>query len=58
LVPLIDICGFLAGVGVIFVCLGRVSAVMFTPLEDLLEDGLVDLKKEVGLICKRMARWR
>jgi hypothetical protein len=31
---------------------------MFTPLEDLLEDGLVDLKKEVGLICKRMARWR
>ena len=44
LVPLIDICRFLTGVRVIFVCLGRVSAVMFTPLEDLLEDGLVNLK--------------
>jgi hypothetical protein len=48
LVPLIDICGFLAGVGVIFVCLGRVSAVMFTPLKNLLEDGLVDLKKRLA----------
>jgi hypothetical protein len=44
LVPLINICSFLTGVRVIFVCLRRVSAVMFTPLEDLLEDGLVDLK--------------
>jgi hypothetical protein len=44
LVPLIDIFGFLPGVGVIFVCLGRISAVMFTPLEDLLKDGLIDLK--------------
>jgi hypothetical protein len=44
LVPLIDIGGFLAGVGVIFVCLGRVSTMMFTPFEDLLEDGFVDLK--------------
>ena len=44
LIPLINICGFLARIRVIFVWLGRISAVMFTPLEDLLEDGLVDLK--------------
>ena len=48
LVPLIDICSFLTGVRVIFVCLGRVSAVMFTPLKNLLEDGLVDLKKRLA----------
>jgi hypothetical protein len=48
LVPLIDICGFLAGVGVIFIRLGRVSAVMFAPLKNLLEDGFVDLKKRLA----------
>ena len=46
LVPLIDVGGLLARVGVVFIGLGRVVAVVFTPFDDLLQDGLVDLKEQ------------
>ena len=44
LVPLVNICSFLAGVGVVFVGLGRIGTVMFAPLDDLLQNSFVDLK--------------
>lgn len=48
LVPLLDIGGLLAGVGVIIGGGRRVELVMVAPLDNLLEDGLVDLEGERG----------
>ena len=43
LVPLLDIGGLLAGVGVIISGGSGIAFVMTAPLDDLVEDGLVDL---------------
>jgi hypothetical protein len=43
LVPLIDVGGLLAGVGVIILGDGGVVLVMLAPLDDLLENGIIDL---------------
>lgn len=43
LVPLIDVGGLLAGVGVVILGCRGVAAVMGAPLDDLLHDGFVDL---------------
>jgi hypothetical protein len=43
LVPILNIRGLLPAVGVIVVCLLRVSAVVLAPLDDLAEDGFVDV---------------
>jgi hypothetical protein len=48
LVPFIDVRCLLARVGIVFVGLGRITTVMFAPLDDLLEDGFVDLKKRLA----------
>ena len=48
LVPLLDVGGLLAGVGVIIGGGRRVELVMVAPLDNLLEDGLVDLEGERG----------
>jgi hypothetical protein len=44
LVPLLDIRGLLAGVGIVVLGGRRVVLVLGAPLEDLLEDVLRDLK--------------
>jgi hypothetical protein len=44
LVPLLDVCSFLAAVGVVIVLLHRVLAVVLAPLNDLPEHGLVHLR--------------
>jgi hypothetical protein len=44
LVPLVDVGRLLAGIRVIVLRGGRVVAVMFAPLENLLHDRLVDLR--------------
>jgi hypothetical protein len=43
LVPLLNVCSLLAGVGVIIGCCWRVVLVMLTPLDDLFKDRLIDL---------------
>jgi hypothetical protein len=43
LVPFLNVCGLLAGIGVIVDGGGRIVLVMLAPLNDLLKDGLVDL---------------
>jgi hypothetical protein len=43
LVPLLDVGGLLAGIGVIILGGGGVIAVMLAPLDDLLENLLIDL---------------
>lgn len=45
LIPLLDIGGTLARVGLILVRGGGVGLVMLAPLDDLLEDSLVDLSR-------------
>jgi len=49
LIPLIDVCGFLARVGIVFVGLGRIGTVMLAPLDDFLENGFVDVWDGDGL---------
>jgi len=49
LIPLIDVCGFLARVGIVFVGLGRIGTVMLAPLDDFLENGFVDVWDGNGL---------
>lgn len=56
LVPLLDVGGLLAGVGLVILCLDGIVAVVLAPLDDLSHDGLVDL---VQLLAKRASwRWR
>ena len=43
LVPLFNVGSLLAGVGVIVLGSGGIKFVLFTPLENLLEDGFVDI---------------
>lgn len=43
LIPLLDVGGLLAGVGVIIVASKRIVSVMLAPLDNLLQDLLVDL---------------
>lgn len=43
LVPLVDVGGLLAGVGVVVIARWWVGLVVLAPLEDLLQDGIVDL---------------
>jgi hypothetical protein len=41
LVPLLDVGRLLPGIGIVILCLRRIIAVMFAPLDDFPEDGLV-----------------
>lgn len=43
LVPLIDIRSLLAGVGIVIIGRRRITLVVDTPLDNLVENGLVDL---------------
>jgi hypothetical protein len=43
LVPLLDICGLLAGIGVIVTDWGGVVLVVFAPFDDLFQDRFIDL---------------
>lgn len=43
LIPLINVGGLLAGVGVIIGGSGRIGAVVVAPLDDFAEDGFVDV---------------
>jgi hypothetical protein len=51
LVPLLDIGGLLAGVGVIVSGSWWVILVVFTPLDDLLEDLVIDLLRSALVNC-------
>ncbi len=48
LVPLLNIGGLLARVGVIVIGGSRVVLVVLAPLDNLLQDGLVDLRANVS----------
>jgi hypothetical protein len=51
LVPLLDIGGLLAGIGVIVSGGWWVILVVFTPLDDLLEDLVIDLLRSALVNC-------
>lgn len=50
LIPLINIGGLFAGVGVIIGGSGRIGAVVIAPLDDLAEDGFVDIGNGNGIL--------
>ena len=55
LVPLLDVGGLLAGIGVVIGGGWGISSVMLAPLDNLLEDGLIDLREAVSDFSSR--RW-
>jgi hypothetical protein len=56
LVPFFNLGGSLARVRIIVLCLDGISAVMLAPLNDLTEDRLVDLGREVSFCPIRATR--
>lgn len=52
LVPLLDIGGFLAGVGIVILCLKGVVAVMVAPLNHLAKNSLVHLRNYMSVVKK------
>jgi hypothetical protein len=56
LVPLLNISGLLAGVGLVIGSLRRVATVVVAPLNHLAEDGFVDLEDMSAIESKQTER--
>jgi hypothetical protein len=55
LVPFLDVCGLLAGIGVIVTDWGDIILVVLAPFDDLLQDRFIDLWLNVSTRAK--VRW-